>query len=312
MRIISIFLAIVLSAFLVAGCGATKNNMTETPAASALPGSSVSAELPPSVTPSAAVTASPEADKELKSIVEDFIAAQNSQDWDAFVDLWADSEQVFYKDFFAYPDNAEKHNGYFSIKSAELSGVFDISQPFKDDTEYLQYAFCDDAYRDYILAQGDYSVVAMKANYSLESEFWDYREGLNYRVLILVPENGQWKVLQDYGYPGAAVYFGDTLPPEETGNDTEEPDNLVDGTVHFTKSITGYYIGSQIGDYFHPGFKTIDGEEHWFWTASDVANYESFHRYQKAEITYENRDKYIAEADRVINIDRITGIKLLD
>jgi hypothetical protein len=82
--------------------------------------------------------------------------------------------------------------------------------------------------------------------------------------------------------------------------------------VHFTKKVTGYYIGIQEGDYVHPGFKTIDGEKIWFWTASDVANYESFHRYQKAEITYENRDKYIAEADTVINMDRITGIKLLD
>lgn len=299
MRTISVlFFVIIMSVFLISGCGANKIDITESPVAS------------PSLIPSA-VSASTQTSPELQSVAQNFIAAQNTQDWSSFLALWSASEQVFYKDFFAYPDNAEKHNGYFSIKSAELLGVFDITQLFKDDTDNIQYAFCDDTERDYIRTYDDYSVVIIKANYGLESKFWDYREGTNYRALILVPENGQRKVLLDLGYPGGAVYFNDAALPEETGN-TEEPDNLVDGTVHYTKTITGYYIGLQTGDYNHPGFRTTEGEEIWFWTASDVANYETLSRYQKVEITYENRDKYVDEANSVINMDRITGIKLLD
>lgn len=320
MRHISVLLlVIVLPAMLITACAANNTEITERPDETISSIVSLPASEPPFPAPTPAATSSAvaETDPEIVSVVTQFISAQNTQDWDAFLNLWTNQEQLFYKDFFAYPDNIENHVGYFSIKNAELTGVYDITYLVKDEAAYLDlpYEVGDGVNLELTSRYDDYRVLILKTAYALENEFWDYREGANYRVLVLAAENGQWKVLQDcQGYPGAAVYFNDPLPPEETTSENyaEETNNLVDGTVHFTKKTTGYYIGINIGDYAHPGFKTIEGEELWFWTASGVANYETLHRYRKAEITYENCDSYIAEADRVINMDRIIDITLLD
>ncbi len=277
----------------------------------------------PKATPSPTATAAPaETAGSAQTVVSAFIAAQDAGDWASFQSLWTTGEQLYYRDFFAHKDNATKRNGYFAIQSAHVVSLYEI----KDFSRLLSkfsisdlpfdvwYAF--NAY-DALERYPDVKLLIAKADYHLDSEFWDYREGVNYRVFVLVPEDGEWRVMQNYqGYPSAGDYFGDTIEePEETEEPypEETPNTLVDGTVHSTNSTTGYFIGTEIGDYVHVGIRTIEGEDLWFWIEGRCeTDPDTLSHYQKVRVVWENRDTYIDEAEEVINMDIITEIEILE
>ncbi len=266
----------------------------------------------PSDTPTVSETDPIRAQREAVSA---FIAAQNAGDWDAFTALWASSEQPYWRDFFSDANNAAQHNAYCAIQSAQLADTYRIADFEKrlqsgafDNLPYSVWGrFTDE------LTPGEYDMAGLwivKADYALEKPFRDYREGTNYRVLLLLLEGDAWKVLQDgQGYPDAAAYFGDVVPAEPDNPTPEEtPNVLVDGTVHGTQTATGYFLRMQYGDYAHALIRTTDGEDVSFWVTTGCApGFDALSAYQKIQFTWENRDTYIDEAGEVINMDVIIG-----
>ncbi len=276
-------------------------------------------ESPPSPSP-----AQPNKAPAIAPAVVSFFADAVNNDWDSFVSRFTAEEQLFYRDFFANADNAKLRNGYFAVNSIELLDAYEVADIAKmiNESDPGLYDLPYEVWGDFEgqSALDDYGDVRMwiaKVDCRLEKEFWDYRQGINNRVLILVPENGQWKVMQDYqGYPGAGVFFGDAVPEETEISDSAPaqatPNILVDGTLHYTDSMTGYFIGTSVGDYLHVGIRTIEGDVFWFWISSACrTNPETLHRNQIIEIDWENIDVYIDEADEVINLDRITDIRIV-
>ncbi len=319
MRSVFVLLIVLLMLlFVLAACGNPGNisSITPTPGATAAP----AASPVPAKTEAAAASPSSTLDPEIEAVITDFIAAQNAHDWDAFLNLWTNEEQQYFKDFFAYSDNEKNKNGYFSIESAKLADIREIedakSKLSDYETDNIPYEIASGFRSDVPEIYGDVRLLVAKTDYTLDKEFWDYREGLNYRVFVLVPQDGKWKVAQDYqGYPGTAESFGDTVPEnqeEPTEDIAEEDDNLVDGTVHDTKELDFYFAGLQWGDYKHMAVRTIEGDDLWFWMTQTEVAPETLSRYQKISITWENRDKYIDEAGRVINQDAVIDIKILD
>ncbi len=317
----TLLIAFLLTAMLAAGCArhpfsGVLSGTTQAPSF-VLPQPELSPT--PSLSP-----VEPTQDSTVKSVVYGFFADAAENDWDSFVSLWTDEEQLYYRDFFAYADNAKLRNGYFAIETIDLLDIHEVqnvAQLIKEDDPSL-FGLPYDIWNHFdgsaaLDKYKDARLWIAKVDCSLEKEFWDYRQGINYRVLTLVPENGQWKVLKDdQGYPGAGVYFGDAVaeePEEPEGTAAEETSNLlVDGTLHFTDSLTGYFMGTSIGDYVHVGIRTIQGDELWFWISSACKiGPETLHRNQKIEVDWENRDIYIDEADEVINIDRIIDIRMI-
>jgi hypothetical protein len=318
MRALFVSLAVLLLIPILAAC----ENFAGTaltappPEVTAVPAS----PLVPSETDIVTEAPSPAADPAIKAVITDFILAENAHDWSAFLSLWTKEEQKYFKDFFAYSNNEKNKNGYFAIKSAQLADLREIENA---KTKLYDYSSADFPYEigsgfryDLQEKYGDVRVFIAKADYTVDKEFWDYREGLNYRVLVLVPDGGKWRVAQDYlGNPGAAEFFDEPVPEEQddnTGDVTEEKNDLVDGTVHFTKELDCYYLGLNWGDYGHIGVRTIEGDEIWFWMMHTKVDPETLTRYQKIRITWENRDKYIDEAGEVINQDAVVDIKVLD
>lgn len=317
----ALLIAFLLTAMLTAGCA-------QHPFSDALSGTTeapvvVLPQLELSPTPSLSPV-EPTQDPTIESVVYDFFADAAENDWDSFVSRWTDEEQLYYRDFFAYADNAKLRNGYFAVETIDLLDIYEVQNVAQlireDDPSLFSLPYDIWNHFDGLLALDKYKDARLwiaKVDCGLEKEFWDYRQGINYRVLTFVPENGQWKVLQDYqGYPGAGVYFGDAVaeePEESEGTAAEEtPNLLVDGTLHFTDSLTGYFIGTSIGDYVHVGIRTIQGDELWFWISRVCKlDPETLHRNQKIEVDWENRDVYIDEADEVINIDRIIDIRMI-
>jgi hypothetical protein len=77
-------------------------------------------------------------------------------------------------------------------------------------------------------------------------------------------------------------------------------------------STTGTFIGLEWGDYLHLGIRTGAGDEVWFWVRHDVGiDPETLEAGQKVEISWENRDVYIEEADEIINMDVVANIRVL-
>ncbi len=319
----ALLIVFLLAAMLTVGCAQHQvpgdlPSTTQTPAI-------VSQQPELSPTPSQSpVPTTPTQDPIIKSAVSDFFADAAMKDWGSFVSRWTGKEQLYYKDFFAYADNAKQHNGYFAVENIELLDTYEIQgvvklireeSPGLYDLPYEVWDQFDG--RTALEEYGDLRLCVAKVDCDLEKAFWDYRQGINYRVLTLVPEDGQWKVMQDYqGYPGAAEYFGDAVaeePEEFEDADAEEtPNILVDDTLHYTDSLTGYFIGTSEGDYLHVGIRTIQGDERWFWVSGVCkTDPETLRRNQKIEIDWENRDVYIDEAGEVINLDRITGIRIV-
>lgn len=90
-------------------------------------------------------------------------------------------------------------------------------------------------------------------------------------------------------------------------------ESLIDGTVHSTGTFTGYFAELQYGDYMHVLIRAEDGEECWFWISSSCdTDFETLTIGQKMEVTWVNIDLYIYEPDKVINLDMITEVTLLD
>lgn len=306
--------------FVLAACGTSGSITLVTPAPEISNVTAVSPVPAKTETATASPSPSPTVDAEIEAVIKDFISAQNSQDWDSFLSLWTNEEQKYYKDFFAYSNNDKNKNGYFAIKSAKLVGIHEIKNiktMLEDNTIFsLPYEIESGLNYDLQYKYSDIRLFITKADYELDKAFWDYREGINYRLIVLVPENGQWKVTQDYqGYPGAAEYLGDTVPDiqdEETEDVDEEENNLVGGTVHYTKKLECYFLSGDMGDYEWIGVRTIEGKEMWFMVGDSKIDPETLTRYQKIRITWQNKDVYIEEAEEVINEDIITDIKLLD
>lgn len=317
----ALLLSFLLTAILAVSCAQDQPSGMVTGIAQAPATVSPQNKTAPTPSPSPAV---PTPDPLLMSAAVDFLADAASNDWDSFISRWTDEEQLFYRDFFAYDDNAKHNNGYFAVENIDLLDAYEvlnIAQLLREHDQSLYnmpYEVRDGFEGWTALDQyGDVRLLIAKVDCRLETEFWDYRQGINYRVLTLVPDNGQWKVMQDFqGYPSAAEYFGDTVPEEQAEFDDadaeETPNLLVDGTLHYTDTITGYFIGTSVGDYVHVGIRTIQGDELWFWISAQCkTDPEMLHRNQKIEVDWENRDMYIDEADEVINLDRITDIRIL-
>lgn len=317
----ALLIAFLLAAMLTVGCA--QHQVSDTLPSTTQAPATTSPQPDPSPTPSPSF-AEPTQDATIASVIDDFFADTAKKDWDSFVSRWTNEEQLYYRDFFAYEDNSNQHNGYFAVESIDLLDTYEVQNVAKliseDDPSLYDLPYDIWENFDGWTALDKYTDVRLwivKVDCRLVKEFWDYRQGVNYRVLTLVPENGQWKVMQDYqGYPGAAEYFGDAVaeePEEIEGADAEEtPNILVDDTLHYTDSLTGYFIGTSTGDYLHVGIRTIQGDECWFWVSSVCkTDPETLRRNQKIEIEWENRDVYIDEADEVINLDRITDIRIV-
>ena len=315
----ALLIAFLLTAMLTVGCA--QHQVSDTLPSTTQAPTTASPQPDPSPIPSPSL-AEPTQDPTIESVIGDFFADAVKKDWDSFVSFWTEEEQLYYRDFFAYADNAKQHNGYFAVESIDLLNTYEVQNIAKllDEDDPSLYDLPYEVWNDFdgwaaLDQYGDVRLLIAKVDCDLEKAFWDYRQGINYRVLTLVPENGQWKVRRDYqGYPGAAEYFGDAVveEPEEPEGAEETPNILEDDTLHYTDSLTGYFIGTSTGDYLHVGIRTIQGEERWFWVSSVCkTNPETLHRYQKIEIDWENRDVYIDEANEVINLDRITDIRIV-
>lgn len=295
MRSVFVILTALLMMLILAACNNSGNiaSITPNPEVSTAPTSS----LAPFKTETATTDPSPSTDPgievvdpEIEAAIADFVSAQNAHDWDKFTGLWRKGAQRFLGEFFAYPDNGKNKSGYFAIENAELLSVVPYSGIYGNIlTEYELEKY------------KEFRVFNVKVNYHLSTEFWGYSEGENSLELVLVKEDGAWKLSQD-------SLMIDWDPDSDYVY--EDHSGHTDGTVHFKNQITGYYLATEWGDYAHIIIMTIDGEQTELWKKCAIGTETPF--LQKMQITWTNCDSYVEEADIVVNQDAATDFKLID
>lgn len=281
--------------FALAACGHPGNSSSTAPAPEGTAAPTYSAA--PVKTEPAAAEPSPSADPgieavdpEIETVIAEFVSAQNAHDWEKFTGLWRRGAQRFLDEFFAYPDNEKNRSGYFAIESAELLSIAhdpDASSGVLTDYELERY--------------GEFRAFHVQVRYHLAKQFWGYSEGENALALVLVKEDGAWKVSQD-------SLMTDWDPDDDYVY--QDHSGHADGTVHFEKRITGYYLATEWGDYAHIIIMTIDGGQTELWDQCEIGTETPF--LQKLQITWTNRDSYVEEAGGVVNQDAATNIELLD
>ncbi|MEL7609451.1 MAG: hypothetical protein AAGU74_08080 [Bacillota bacterium] len=295
MRSLLVLLMALLMMLVLAACGDSGNTaaITPTPEAAAAPTSSPvplqteTATIDPSSSAGPGIEA---IDPEIETVVTDFVSAQNAHDWDKFTGLWRKGAQRFLGEFFAYPDNEKNKSGYFAVENAELLSITPCLET--DGGVLTEYEL--ENYKEF-------RAFNVKVNYRLSTQFWGYSEGENSLELVLVKEDGAWKVSQD------------SLMIDWDPNDDyvyEDHSGHADGTVHFQKQITGYYLATEWADYAHIILMTIDGEQTELWKKCEIGTQTPF--LQKMRITWTNSDSYVEEAGNVVNQDAATDREFID
>jgi hypothetical protein len=98
-----------------------------------------------------------------------------------------------------------------------------------------------------------------------------------------------------------------TLSPSSIPSVAAVPSNTAE-----IRTMTGTFVRLEWGDYLHLYICTKDGNEAAFWVLSNVGvDSETLKAGQEIEISWENRNVYIEEADEIINMDVATSIRVL-
>lgn len=135
-----------------------------------------------------------------KSQPEDVISAevqaQNSKDWDSLPKHWITHERASLESFFANDDNRLALRGYFNMQSAKLIGIQEI--PMKDAGLFVDISSYQKQYQGVRLF---YTAI----EYSITQEDKFHFNGTNYRLMVVVQEDGEWRLAEMSEAPVEAI-----------------------------------------------------------------------------------------------------------
>ncbi len=131
-----------------------------------------------------------------EKIIYQEIAAENENDWNALPSYWVKDQQDILLPFIADKQNRDNYIGLFNIKSAKISEIKEVSLDFAKK-------FID--VEKYIKEYNDIKVFYLGIDYTVNSESMFYYNGVNYRLAVVVSENGQWKLTEMGDVPVDAI-----------------------------------------------------------------------------------------------------------
>ncbi|MFC4812495.1 hypothetical protein [Paenibacillus sp. GCM10023250] len=112
----------------------------------------------------------------------------NQKNWPAFAGLWSAGQQPMWSSFFGSADNRKQHAGVLGVKRAKLVG-------YKEVPKELGLNFVGNGTGRYLETSGAESrffYAAFRYDVFRESQ---YRlNGMNYMLMVLVNENGHWRI----------------------------------------------------------------------------------------------------------------------
>ncbi|WP_156802700.1 hypothetical protein [Coprothermobacter platensis] len=117
--------------------------------------------------------------------VYQYISALNNHNWNEVVSLLTGDEQSAVKGFIANPEN--EGQDILGVLSAQIVEIKEMP------SDAARFATTVDSYRS---TYGDVHVFYAGINYTVENESEFYLNGVNYNLIVVVPENGSWRIVQ--------------------------------------------------------------------------------------------------------------------
>jgi Stage II sporulation protein len=115
------------------------------------------------------------------SVVDEMIKYENSSEWSKIPNLWSQDRKDIYSSFVENKENLENKIGMFNIKKAEITNWKEL------DPEYVS------PYTD-VKQEAKFYYVAVNTEVHREDTF--FVNGINYHLVAVVLENGNWKIAQ--------------------------------------------------------------------------------------------------------------------
>lgn len=122
-----------------------------------------------------------------EQVVYQEVVAENSNAWHTIADYWVKDQKEIMLSFIADKESKENCLGLFNVKSAKILEIKEIpadsAGKFVNEDKYLE-------------KYGDVKIFYVGIDYIVNKESMFYYNGVNYRLAIVVPENGQWKLAE--------------------------------------------------------------------------------------------------------------------
>ena len=116
------------------------------------------------------------------------IAAENDEDWDAYVDLWCQSEQDSYAQMVQNNYKRASHTGIFNVRSAAVKEVTELS--LEEAALYILN------FDDYESMYGTLAAFLVDVDYQVYREDKYHANGVNRRLALLCTEDGAWRIVE--------------------------------------------------------------------------------------------------------------------
>lgn len=169
---------------------------------------------------------------EKKTFVNDFV--ESTGEWNTWSSYYADSVKDQYVDFVNNANNLTDHVGILTVSSAEVIDIQKVDNSFVPVLpELISY-----------IESGNYETYFVSMNMDVKENTEYFNDGINYKLVILVNDNGNWKVgaqinapEEIYGKETRGIGYG-LLTPGSMPTTINVRDS--GGTVHRNVNFTSF------------------------------------------------------------------------
>lgn len=127
-----------------------------------------------------------------KAVINKLFTSINQKDWDTYVDLHADINKNNYIRFLNNPANKKNEQALFNIKSAKVEEIQLLPDILVSGiTKLFQYKENYSEVQSYLVG----------IDFKVKNENKYHFNGVNYRLIVLVKENNEWKVIEMSSFP---------------------------------------------------------------------------------------------------------------
>ena len=180
-------------------------------------------------------------------VITDYVNSIKTNDWTSLTQLSSNRDNNEYVEFFSNKYNNQNKVGFYAINTASLFSVTKLDTnllPLYDNASYYENLYGNDV-----------GLYLVGANLNCKKESKDFYNGVNFFIVILGKEDGQWKVLTFSEAPPSAIesYVPDTSQDVSTALDIVKSRNKGifkngEGQIIGTNIATDQQLSEEKGD----------------------------------------------------------------
>lgn len=172
---------------------------------------------------------------EQTQLINDFFGSIGQDNWDIWVSYYVESVQADYQKFVDNVDNVENNVGILTVQKAQVLDINKVSNAYAPKTYPELQSFFEN--------ENTYECYTVKINTQVEKNNGYFSDGISYHLVIIVKDNGIWKVGTMCGCPTELL-------------DSDASIDVMDenGTVHKNESFTEFVVNATCNEIGNEGY----------------------------------------------------------